>query len=136
MPRSSPDPETLVTTVIADLPDRFWDFTVADLDAMHDLGETLLEMQIRARDDEEALIDRLKLRGWPAGKTIRDVSTEAEFAEGNAATRRYLAVERAQAGLHEYQRRIGVPWPVPDLQMTTTEDPDGSLVFLLPREGA
>lgn len=126
------DPEALVAAGIADLPTRFGDFTAADLAAMHRLGGTLLFQARRAIGDERELIDRLDARFTYEGQPLRELASEAELDELEAAMRRSLAVERAQAALNEFQRRIGVPWPVPEPKISVTEDPDGSLVYVHP----
>jgi len=125
------DPELLVAKVISMLPDRFIDFARADLEIGTRITGTLLVLQALAKEDERAVLDRLEPRLERDERTIREVATEAELAELNAVVRRYLAVEQAQAAWAEYERRIGVPWPVPEL-LTTSEEPDGTLVMVLP----
>lgn len=96
---------------------------------------SLLTMQATADADWRAALNRISPRFEQSGKTIHEVATEAELAEIKWATRRRLAVERAQAAGGEYERRIGVPWPVPELQMTVTEDPSGELVLSQDADG-
>lgn len=129
---SHSDPEALVAAVIADLPTEFGEFTRRDLAAMHRLGGTLLFQARRAIGDECALIDRLDERFTYDGQPLREVATEDEIDELEAAMRRSLAVERAQAALNAFQRRIGVPWEVPEPAVSITEDLDDELVGLLP----
>lgn len=128
----SRDPERLVAAAIADLPERFEDYSLTDLKAGHGVTGTLLGMQAIAMQDERAVLDRILPRLERDDQTIREVATEAEVVELSAVVRRYLAVERAQAAWAEYERRIGVPWPIPEIRMTTSEEPDGSLVMVLP----
>lgn len=125
------DPEALVTAVIADLPDQFGDFTRRDIEALRQVGAILLVTAEQALAIERELLDRLDERFTRKGQPLREVATEAELDELEAAMRRSLAVERAQAALAGYKRRIGVPWPVPEPKISITEDPDGELAWLL-----
>lgn len=127
---AGPDPEQLVATAIAALPEEFGDFTVADLDAAQAVTRELLAMQAAATQRQGAVLGPVLAR-MRDGEVLRDVLTEAEAVELAAATRECLAVERALTALAEYERRIGVPWPVPELRVTTSEDPDAELAALL-----
>lgn len=126
------DLEQPVASAITELPERFEDYTQRDLGVLGALRTTLLEIHWRANADERRILDRLESRFEGDDQVLREVATAAELAELGAAGRVSLAVERAQAALNEYERRIGVPWPVPEMQMTMSEGPDGSLVDFLP----
>lgn len=126
------DLEQLVASAITELPERFEDYTQRDLGVLGALRTTLLELHWRANADERRILDRLESRFEGDDQVLREVATAAELAELGAAGRVSLAVERAQAALNEYERRIGVPWPVPEVQMTMSEGPGGSLVDFLP----
>lgn len=126
------DPEALVAAVIAGLPAEFGNFTRRDIEALRQVGAILLVTAEQALAIERELLDRLDARFTRKGQPLREVATEAELDQLEAAMRRSLAVERAQAALGEYKRRIGVPWDVPEPTVSITEDPDGELVWMLP----
>ena len=104
----------VVSELIARLADDWESWSRDELVEQHRVKDALIRLYRQVEAIEATIVDRVKARGWPSGKPLREVATPTELAAFERNMDELFEVDRALDALDTWQRRIIPPHAGPE----------------------